>query len=108
MASMVFLRVDSRRLLRFSRRETLSWLIPSVLAMWVCVSFRARRSRNRNSGLGRGRGQGTGGNERGMKSMKGMKGVKGVKGKEQGDTDRFLSRYFQLNSNDLWNISLKR
>ncbi len=40
--------------------------------------------------------------------MKGMKGVKGVKGKEQGDTDRFLSRYFQLNSNDLWNISLKR
>jgi hypothetical protein len=39
MASTVFRRVDSKRSLRFSRRETLSGL-PSVLAIFTCVSLR--------------------------------------------------------------------
>ena len=44
MASTVFRSVDSKRSLRFSRRETLSWVIPRVLAIRTCVSLRARRS----------------------------------------------------------------
>jgi Branched-chain amino acid transport system / permease component len=44
MASTVFRSVDSRRSLRFSRRETLSWVTPRALAMRICVSLRALRS----------------------------------------------------------------
>jgi len=44
MASIVFWSVNNMRLVRFSRRETLSWLMPSVFVMRVYVSFRARRS----------------------------------------------------------------
>ena len=46
MALTVFRSVESSRSLRFSSRETLSWVIPRVLATRVCVSLRAfRRSR---------------------------------------------------------------
>ncbi len=41
MASTVFRGVDSRRSLRFSRREALSWVTPSVLAIFTSVSLRA-------------------------------------------------------------------
>lgn len=44
MASMVFLSVDSKRSLRCSRRDTLSCVIPSFLAIRTCVSLRACRS----------------------------------------------------------------
>jgi len=44
MASTVFRSVDSKTSLRFSRRETLSWVIPSFLAILICVSLRACRS----------------------------------------------------------------
>jgi IS5 family transposase len=44
MASMVFRRVDSKRSLRFSRRETLSCVMPGFYAIRICVSLRACRS----------------------------------------------------------------
>src|SRR5579864_4514486 len=44
MASTVFRSVDNKRSVRFSRRETLSWVIPNFLAILTCVSLRACRS----------------------------------------------------------------
>lgn len=44
MASMVFLSVDSKRSLRCSRRDTLSSVIPSFLAIRICVSLRTCRN----------------------------------------------------------------
>ena len=39
MAFTVFRSVESNRSLRFSRRETLSWVIPRILAMRVLCTF---------------------------------------------------------------------
>jgi len=44
MAWTVFRSVESNRSLRFSRRETPSWVIPNFFAIRTCVSFRAWRS----------------------------------------------------------------
>lgn len=44
MASTVFRSVESNRSLRFSSRETLSWVIPRVFASLTCVILRACRS----------------------------------------------------------------
>lgn len=44
MARTVFQSVDSNWSLRFSSRETLSWVIPSTFAIRTCVNFRARRN----------------------------------------------------------------